>query len=110
MAIDVDKEQRQAERKGLKVKAVLAMDDAPSVAARTLDVATSGACVTAPGPVKPGATGKLSFDMYHDGQASTIVARVTATYCIFSNGEFKIGFQFTNLALSSLSALAKYVR
>jgi hypothetical protein len=108
--IDVFNEQRQAVRKVLKVKAVLEIDDAPPVTVRTIDVANSGVCVATAAPVRTGATGKLSFDIYHDGQGSTINARVTSTYCIFSNGEFKIGFQFTNLGLSAVSALAKYLR
>lgn len=103
-------EQRQTVRKVLKVKAVLAMQDAPPVTVRTVDVAASGVCITAPAPVPMGAAGKVSFDLYHDGKNSAIAAKVKATYCIFSNGEFKIGFQFTNLELSAMSALAKYLR
>lgn len=86
------------------------MDDAPPATVRTIDVAASGVCITAPAPVAVGAPGKVSFDLYHDGKNSAIVAKVKAMYCIFSNGEFKIGFQFTNLELSAMSALAKYLR
>jgi hypothetical protein len=108
--IDVLNEQRQAVRKVLKVKAVLEIDDAPAVTVRTVDVAQNGMCVATAAPVRMASTGKLVFVIYHDGQGSTIHARVKSTYCVFSNGEFKIGFQFTNLGLSDVSALAKYLR
>jgi hypothetical protein len=31
-------------------------------------------------------------------------------YCIFSNGEFKAGFQFLNLDLNAMSQLSRFLR
>jgi hypothetical protein len=31
-------------------------------------------------------------------------------YCIFSNGEYKIGFQFLSLELAAMTLLAKFMR
>jgi hypothetical protein len=39
-----------------------------------------------------------------------IAARVKAMYCIFSNGVFKVGFQFLNLDLSAMSQLSRFLR
>jgi hypothetical protein len=50
------------------------------------------------------------FELFMDGVPSRINARVKVAYCIFSSGEFKIGFNFVNLELSSMTAIAKYMR
>ncbi|MES2152883.1 MAG: PilZ domain-containing protein [Pseudomonadota bacterium] len=103
-------EQRETARKVLKVKAQLALEDAPPQQARTMDVGANGMCITSPNPVRVGSTGTVSFELYFDGNGSTITVRAKALYCIFSHGEYKIGFQFLNLDLSAMSVLAKYLR
>ena len=37
-------------------------------------------------------------------------ARVKVMYCIFSNGEFKAGFQFVNLDLTAMSQVSRFLR
>ncbi|MFZ3286746.1 MAG: PilZ domain-containing protein [Telluria sp.] len=104
-------EQRQSPRKILKVKAGFVPEDgAAAVAGRSLDVGSNGMCITLAGPLKMGQAGQLSFELFLDGKASTIDTRSKVVYCIFSNGEFKVGFQFLNLALSAMAQLARYLR
>ena len=45
-----------------------------------------------------------------DGKLVTISARAKVMYCIISNNEFKVGFQFLNLELTAMTALARFMR
>ncbi|WP_198118715.1 PilZ domain-containing protein [Massilia rhizosphaerae] len=103
-------DQRNSARKILKVRAILAMEGQPPVQGRTSDVGTSGVSVTVPHPLHTGQTGQVGFDLLVDGNPFPLHARVKVMYCIFSNGEFKAGFQFLNLDLSSMSQLSRFLR
>jgi len=103
-------EQRQSPRKILKVKAMLAMEGMAAATGRTADVGANGVSVTTANPLKVGQGGQVSFELFIDGKATVIATRSRVTYCIFSNGEFKIGFQFVNLDLSAMAVLAKFLR
>jgi c-di-GMP-binding flagellar brake protein YcgR len=103
-------EQRKTARKVLKTKALLALEGGAPVAGRTADIGANGVSVSVPHPLAVGQAVQLSFDLSVDGQITTIKARARALYCIFSNGEFKIGFQFLNLELAAMTALARFLR
>jgi hypothetical protein len=103
-------EQRQSARKVVKVKAVVTVDGGPPITGRTLDLGSNGVCVNAPEPVPAGKLAQVSFDLLIDGKAYPIHARSKVSYCIFSNGEFKIGLQFLTVDLSAMTTIAKYLR
>ena len=103
-------EQRKSARKVLKVKAVLAMDGMAAATGRTADVSGNGVSVTAAHPLTVGQSGQVSFELFIDGKATVIATRSKVSHCIFSNGEFKIGFQFVNLELSAMAVLARFLR
>ena len=83
--------------------------EAPCVV-RTTDVGANGVSVNVPGPVKSGQTGQLGFDLMVDGKIVKINARSRVQYCILSQGEFKVGLEFLNLELASMTALARFLR
>lgn len=103
-------EQRKAARKILKVKAVVAIDGQVPMLVRTVDISANGVSVAVPEPMQAGQAGQVSFDMMVDGKATPIAARVKTMYCIFSSGEFKVGFQFVNLDLNAMSQLSRFLR
>jgi hypothetical protein len=103
-------EQRKSARKVLKVRALLAMDGHDGMSGRTADVGANGLSVMLPAPLQPGQAGQVSFNLFVDGKATTIKARSKALYCVFSNGEFKVGFQFLTLDLSAMTVLARFLR
>ncbi len=103
-------EQRQSGRKIVKVKAVVAMEGQPAMPGRTSDVGANGVSVSVQHPLHVGQTGQVGFDLLVDGKLSAIAARAKVIYCIFSSGEFKIGFQFLNLDLSAMTQLARFLR
>lgn len=103
-------EQRVAARKPLKAKATVTMDGLPPARGRTLDISGEGVSVALEQPLPPGQTGSVMFELFMDGMPTRITARIKVAYCIFSSGEFKIGFNFVNLELSSMTAIAKYMR
>lgn len=103
-------EQRRAVRKPLKVKATLTMDGQIPVRGRTFDISGDGVSVALEQPLAAGQPGSIMFDLFLDGVPTRITARIKAAYCIFSSGEFKIGFTFVNLELNSMTAIAKYMR
>jgi hypothetical protein len=103
-------EQRQAERKVLKTKAKLSIEGDEPVLTRTVDISASGMSLSLPKPLKVGMPGHIAFDLFFEGKATPINARSKVSYCIFSNGEFKVGFQFLTLDLHAMTVLAKYLR
>lgn len=102
-------EQRTSNRKILKVKALLALEEGPTLLARTIDVCGDGMCVLTSDAVAKGAMGTLRFEIFHEGKATSISVRSRAQYCILSNGEYKVGFQFVALELSAMASLARFL-
>lgn len=103
-------EQRQSQRKVLKVKALLAPEGADPLTVRTVDIGSSGMCVSSPDPMTLGTTTQVRFDLLVEGKPHAIQVRSKVTYCILSGSEFKVGLQFLNLDLSSMTMLAKFLR
>lgn len=103
-------EQRKSIRKIFKAKALLAMEGEAPVIGRTSDVGANGVSVNVPAPVKPGQAGQLGFELMVDGKIVKISARSRVQYCILSQGEFKVGLEFVNLELASMTALARFLR
>lgn len=103
-------EQRQSVRRPLKVKAVLAMEGHAPVQTRTMDIGTNGMALTMSGPVQAGLAGQIKFDLFFDGKATPITARVKVAYCIFGGGEFKVGLTFVNLELAAMTVISKYLK
>jgi c-di-GMP-binding flagellar brake protein YcgR len=94
----------------LKVKAVAAMDGHAPTMVRTSDISANGVSISVPEPMRVGQAGQVSFDLLVEGKLVPIAARVKAMYCIFSSGEFKVGFQFLNLDLNAMSQLSRFLR
>lgn len=86
------------------------MEGEAPVSGRTSDLGANGVSISLPDPLLVGQTGQLSFDLLVDGKLVQISARAKVLYCIFSNGEFKIGFQFLNLELAAMTAVARFLR
>ena len=103
-------EQRTSTRRILKVKAVAAMEGHPPMLVRTADISANGVSISVPEPMQAGQSGQISFDLLVEGKTVPIAARVKAMYCIFSSGEFKVGFQFLNLDLNAMSQLSRFLR
>jgi hypothetical protein len=103
-------EQRTSPRKPLKARALVTFEGAAPLAARTVDVGSNGLCLTYAQPMPAGAECALNFEVLLDGKLHTVKTRSKALYCIFSNGEYKIGFQFLGLDLAAMTLLAKYMR
>ena len=103
-------EQRQSARKILRAKAMLIMDGAGPVAARTIDVGPGGMSAVVAEPVQAGKQGKVLFELFFDGKANIIEARVGVSHCIFSSAGFKVGLSFMRLDMAVTSAISKFMR
>ena len=86
------------------------MEGQAPVSGRTSDLGANGVSISVPDPLLVGQTAQLSFDLLVDGKVIPISARAKALYCIFSSGEFKVGFQFLNLELAAMTAVARFLR
>lgn len=86
------------------------MEGQPPVQVRTTDIGANGVSLTVPHPLQAGQTGQIGFDLLVDGSPFPLHARVKVMYCIFSNGEFKAGFQFMNLDLNAMSQVSRFLR
>ena len=109
MLLDTRTEQRWANRKVFKTKAVLTMAGAEPNAVRTLDLSGIGISLALPYPLSIGNTGVIQFDLMVDGKVKPVKANVSVVHCIFSNDEFRVGYKFMNPDLTVLSAITKYV-
>lgn len=103
-------EQRKSERKVLRTRARVAMEGEAPLSGRTSDLGANGVSISLPDPLLVGQAGQVSFDLLVDGKIVPINTRAKALYCIFSNGEFKVGFQFLNLELAAMTAVARFLR
>jgi len=86
------------------------MEGEAPASGRTSDLGANGVSISLPDPLMVGQTGVVSFDLLVDGKLVPISARAKALYCIFSSGEFKVGFQFLNLELGAMTAVARFLR
>lgn len=103
-------EQRQSPRKVLRTKVLLAIDGRPPLSGKSVDVSANGISINMPDPLTPGQSGHLRFELMIEGRFTTIETRAKALHCIFSNGEYKVGFQFLSLDLAAVTALARFLR
>lgn len=103
-------DQRQGARKILRVRAMVVIDGAAPIAARTFDLGLAGMSVTAGTRVEPGQGGQVVFEMLVDGKPQIITCRARVSHCIFSGDEFKVGFVFQPLTPEASSAIARFVR
>lgn len=101
---------RGATRKVLKAKAQLSINNGQPIDARTIDIGVDGVGLLLPGPVSSGQQGRVIVNMYFDGKAHLVSAAVKVTYCVFSSGEFRAGFQFVGLEPTVLSSISAYLR
>lgn len=85
------------------------MQGATPVAARTVDLGGSGMSLALSYPLTLGSKGVIQFDLMTDGKVKPVKTTGTVTYCIYSNGEFKVGFKFQQLDLLVLTAITKFV-
>jgi hypothetical protein len=106
--IDLHTEQRWSARKIFRAKATLALQGAEAVPCRTHDLGASGMSLNLPYPLTVGQAGTIKFDLLVEGKVKPVTASGKVIYCIYSNGEFKIGFKFVNLDLLVLTAIAKF--
>lgn len=101
---------RGATRKVLKTKAQLSISNGQPIEARTIDIGADGVGLLLPGPVSPGQQGRVILNMFFDGKAHLVNAAVKVSYCVFSSGEFRVGFQFVGLEPTALSSISAYLR
>ena len=106
----VHQEQRKTPRKVYRTKAVLVMDGQAPVIGKTSDVGASGVSINVADPLTVGQAGQLAFDLLVEGTFVTINTRAKVSYCIFSSGEFKVGFHFLSPELAAVTALARFMR
>lgn len=103
-------DQRKTPRKVYRTKAALAMDGQAPFTGKTVDVGANGVSISMSDPLTVGQGGELAFDLLVEGSFVTIRTRIKVLYCIFSSGEFKVGFQFLNPDLAAVTALARFMR
>lgn len=103
-------EQRQSNRKVLRAKAMVVLDGAAPTPGRTLDICMTGISLTLDHMVQAGLQGNVSFEMYVDGKSQIITCRSRVAYCIFSGDDVKVGFQFLNPDVNTMSVITRFMR
>ena len=103
-------EQRKSERKIVKVKALVKLDGGDAVMGRTFDLGTSGVGVLLDVPMKTGVQARVSVGLLVNGVVTPMHTQARVQYCIFSNGDYRIGMQFLQLEAATAVMLARYLR
>jgi len=88
---------------------MVAFDGRSPVLGRTVDVSANSVSISLADPVAEGQGGEVRFDLLVDGKVTPVNTRVKVNYCIFSQGEFKVGFQFAGLDPAVSSALTRFL-
>lgn len=89
---------------------MVALDGNRTAEGRTLDVGLDGVSVSFADPVQAGQGAHVRFDVMFDGKPNPVTARAKVVYCIFSQGQFKVGFQFVNLDAASSTIITRFLR
>ena len=103
-------EQRKAERKIVKVKALVKMEGGDAIMGRTFDLGASGVGILLDVPMKTGAQARVSVGLLVNGVVTPMHTQARVQYCIFSNGDYRIGMQFLQLEAATAVMLARYLR
>jgi len=103
-------EQRRAERKIVKVKTLVKVEGGEPIMGRSFDLATSGVGVVLDVPLQSGVKARVSIGLLVDGVVAPIHTQARVQYCIFSSGEYRIGFQFLQLEVATATTLARFLR
>ena len=101
---------RQSPRKFLKTRAIFVVEAGAPLMAHTTDISASGVALVVAQPAPVGQVAQLRFDLLVEGKSTPILAKTQVQYCIFSNGEFKVGLKFVGLDLVAVKALARYLK
>ena len=110
MLWEIVEEQRKSERKIVKVKALVKLDGGDAVMGRTFDLGTSGVGVLLDVPMKTGVQARVSVGLLVNGVVTPMHTQARVQYCIFSNGDYRIGMQFLQLEAATAVMLARYLR
>src|SRR4051812_2692118 len=94
---NVVEEQRKSERKIVKVKALIKIEGGEAIMGRTFDLGPSGVGVLLDAPLQAGIQARVSVGLLVNGVVTPMHTQARAQYCIFSNGEYRIGFHFLQL-------------
>jgi c-di-GMP-binding flagellar brake protein YcgR len=89
---------------------MLALEGSAPVLGRTTDISAHGVSLTLAQPVGIGQTAQMRFDLLIEGKLVPIQSKARTQYCILSNGEFKVGLQFLNMELNTMTALSRFLR
>jgi hypothetical protein len=103
-------EQRKSERKIVKVKALVKMESGEGILGRTFDLGQSGVGILLDMPMKNGAQARVSIGLLVNGIVTPIHTQARVQYCIFSNGDYRIGMQFLQLDTATATMLARFLR
>jgi hypothetical protein len=106
----MSKDQRQSERKVLRVRARLTLDGAEPVWIQTADIGKFGmGLARIPASLPANAQGLVQFEVTLNGKIQNVGMRVRIAYCIPVDTEFKAGVQFLDLQSPGALLIAQYV-
>jgi hypothetical protein len=102
-------EQRKVARKLVKVKALVKVSDGAPVLGRTFDLGRNGVGVLLDVPLRDGIQARVTVGLLLDGVVTPVHTQARVEYCIFSHGEYRIGFQFLQLDFATITMLGRFL-
>jgi hypothetical protein len=109
-ALGAVEEQRKAERRIVKVKALVKVAGGEAIMGRTFDLGPSGVGLLLDVPMKQGIQARVSIGLLVNGVVTPVHTHARVQYCIFSNGDYRIGMQFLQLDTTTVTMLARFLR
>ena len=101
-------ERKQAGRRIVKARAVLAMEGQAPLQGRTTEVGVNGASIALERPLRVGQDGHLGFDLLVEGRRTPIAARAGVHYGVFGSGECRSGFRFLGLDTAAAGEWSRF--
>lgn len=103
-------EQRKTERKIVKVKVLVKLEGGEAIMGRTFDLGASGVGVLLDVPLKMALQARVSIGLLINGVLTPMHTQARVQYCIFSSGDYRIGFQFLQLDAAVAAMLGRFLR
>ncbi len=94
----------------MRGRAMLMLDGAAPVHARTQDVGLGGVSLSVVDSVLIEQCGLVSFQIFCGGKLDIITTRVEVVHCVCSSEGFKVGLQFGRLEEPAVAAIVNYLQ
>lgn len=98
---------RQTERKILRCRVLVRLENGQVTTGKTLDISVGGLCVVLENSLPSGLACEVRLDFFVLGKPTRLQAKTRVMNCICTNQAYRIGLQFLNLEATQKGLITK---